>query len=555
MVEGPTQSEISSDLVSRESDLVPSASEIARQVATGERSAVDILEERLAHIEAVDRKLNALVVRRFEAARAEARAIDERRGRGAALGPLAGVPITVKECFYLAGTQTTIGIPHLAGSNATADGPLVTRLKAAGAVIVGKTNVPQLMVMYETDNPLYGRTCNPWDAERSPGGSSGGEAAIIAAGGAPLGLGNDLGGSIRQPAHACGIHGFKPNSGRLTNSGALGSLYGASAIQLQPGPLARHVEDLALAMRVLVGRVAARAASAASAAQPTSRESDAVPLAWPDPAGVQLSGLRIGYWTDDGYFSPASPALGRVVEDAARALRARGAAVERIEPPDVDEAMRLYFALAASDGGAAMRSLLGRGPVDPQVRRMLRLERLPRWARRIAAAWFERAGNPRLANIIRASGAISAAACWRLVNRRNEFNLRFLNRLIDGGFTAFLTPPHALPAMPHGTSLELMPAGSYALLPNLLDFPAGVVAASRVTAEETNVAAAGAALADACDRTARNSLRTAAGLPIGVQVVGVPWREDIVLAIMAALETHFRQQPDYPRQPPGLPRP
>ncbi len=495
------------------------------------------------------------MVRRFEAAQAEARAIDERRSRGAALGPLAGVPITVKECFHVAGTQTTIGIPHLAGSNATADGPLVARLKAAGAVIVGKTNVPQLMVMYETDNPLYGRTSNPWDVERSPGGSSGGEAAIIAAGGVPLGLGNDLGGSIRQPAHACGIHGFKPNSGRLTNSGALGSMYGASAIQLQPGPLARHVEDLALAMRVLVGRVAARSSSVASAAQPTSRESDAVPLAWPDPAAVQLSGLRIGYWTDDGYYSPASTALGRAVEDAAAALRLardrcrahRAAQCRRSDAAilcvggvrrrggDAQPA-RAWACRSASPADAAAGALaaLGAG----HCRRLVR------------AGWQSSASkhHPRV-------GAISAAACWRLVNRRNEFNLRFLNRLIDGGFTAFLTPPHALPAMPHGTSLELMPAGSYALLPNLLDFPAGVVAATRVAADETNVGAAGAALTDACDRTARQSLRTAAGLPIGVQVVGVPWREDIVLAIMAALETHFRQQPAYPRRPPELAQP
>ena len=129
--------------------------------------------------------------------------------------------------------------------------PLVARLRSAGAIVVGKTNVPQLMLLYETDNPVYGRTNNPWDAHRGCGGSSGGEAAIIAAGGVPLGLATDLGGSIRQPAHVCGIHGLKPSGGRLTCVGSASAFVGFDAMPIQPGPMARHVEDLALAMRVL----------------------------------------------------------------------------------------------------------------------------------------------------------------------------------------------------------------------------------------------------------------------------------------------------------------
>lgn len=284
---------------------------------------------------------------------------------------------------------------------------------------------------------------------------------------------------------------------------------------------------------------------------PTGRELDVVPLAWPDPAAVQIAGLRIGYWTDDGYFSPASPALGRAVEEAVAALRAHGAIVESLDPPDVDEAMRLYFSLAASDGGAAMRRMVGRGPTDPQIRRMLRLERLPRWAREIAGQWFQRLGNPRLANLVRVGGAISASDYWRLINARDQFISGFANRLSEGGFSAVLTPPHALPAMPHGTSLDLMPAGSYALLPNLLDFPAGVVAATCIAAGETTEAVDGLARGDACDRLARKTLRTATGLPVGVQVVALPWREDIVLAVMAALETHFRALANYPCKPPA----
>ena len=182
----------------------------------------------------------------------EARAIDDCRRRGEPLGPLAGVPITVKECFQLTGTPTTLGVRRRGESHetvplATTDGPLIARLRSAGAIVVGKTNVPQLMLLYETDNPVYGRTNNPWDMGRGSGGSSGGEAAIIAAGGVPLGLATDLGGSIRQPAHVCGIHGLKPSGGRLTCVGSSSAFTGFDAMPIQPGPMARHVEDLALA--------------------------------------------------------------------------------------------------------------------------------------------------------------------------------------------------------------------------------------------------------------------------------------------------------------------
>jgi len=159
-----------------------SAGALAASIARGDLSAVEAVEASIARIEAVNPRLNAVVVKRYEAARAEAQAADERRARGEALGPLHGVPITIKESFDLAGTPATYGLPSRAHILATADDPYVARLRAAGAIIVGKTNVPQLLLYIESDNPLYGRTNNPWNLERTPGGSSGGQAAIIAAG-------------------------------------------------------------------------------------------------------------------------------------------------------------------------------------------------------------------------------------------------------------------------------------------------------------------------------------------------------------------------------------
>src|SRR5690242_9828468 len=185
-----------------------SAGELAGLIARGEVSAVEAVEAHIERIEQVNAALNAVVVKRYDAARAEAREADERRARGEALGPLHGVPITIKESLDLVDTPSTFGLPSRASVLARQDDLYVARMRQAGAIILGKTNVAQLLYYIESDNPVYGRTNNPWNLDRSSGGSSGGQAAIIAAGGSPIGLGTDLGGSIRVPATFCGIAGL-----------------------------------------------------------------------------------------------------------------------------------------------------------------------------------------------------------------------------------------------------------------------------------------------------------------------------------------------------------
>ncbi len=204
-----------------------SAGEIARRIARREISAVEVARAFVARIEAVNPRLNAVVVSLFEHALQEAAAADDRQSRGEPLGPLHGVPITVKECFYVAGTPSTIGLTSPQFRQLIdKDGLSVARMRRAGAIVLGKTNLPQLMIWHESDNPVYGRTNNPWDLSRTCGGSTGGEAAIIAARGSPLGIGNDLGGSIRVPCHFCGIHGIRPTSLRMARSGSARTLRG-----------------------------------------------------------------------------------------------------------------------------------------------------------------------------------------------------------------------------------------------------------------------------------------------------------------------------------------
>ena len=510
------------------------AGEIADKIIAGEFSAREAVEAHIQRIEAVHPKLNALVVPLFDQARAEAVSADNARQQGKPAGLLHGVPITIKESFDVAGTATTMGLSERTDHKAIADGPLVARLRRAGAIILGKSNVPQLLMYAESDNPVYGRTNNPWNTERAPGGSSGGCAAIIAAGGSPLGMGSDIGGSIRNPAHACGIHGFKPTSGRLTMLGHAEIFPGQEAVLCQPGPLARNVADLVLAMNVL------------AAPGQEDFDSSIAPVPMGDPARIEIKNLRVAVYTDNGLMK-AAPALRRAVGEAAAALRERGVEVEEWTPPDVYEAWRIYLGLLFGDGAVSTRRLLGRSKRDWRLNRLVRTTALPKGLL-YASYWpLKLAGQVRTADVVRSLGALSADRYWEHVLKRKHYRARFLAELNSRRFDAIICPPDALPALRHGSSLYLSDALSYTSLYNLLGMPAGVVAATRVhEGEESDRAPS----IDIVESNARKVETGSAGLPVGVQVIARHWREDIVLALMAILEEHFKVQPSYPSRPP-----
>jgi fatty acid amide hydrolase len=502
------------------------ASEMARRIAAGDWSSAEVVEAHLRRLAAVNPRLNALAVPLFDQARADARRADEARQRGDRLGPLHGVPVTVKEMFDVAGTPTTAGLDALAVRRAAVDAPVVARLRRAGAVVLGKTNVPQAGMLYETDNPIYGRTDNPWRPDRSPGGSSGGEAALIAARGSPLGLGSDGGGSIRHPCHCCGVAGLKPTAGRLPFLGHwLPPNYRVS--WAQAGPMARDVADLGLALAALV--------------EPDGRP----PLR--DPGEVSLGGLRVGVYDDDGQFTPA-PALRRAVREAAAALRAAGAHVEDFRPPDVAEAERIYFGLFYADGLDGLRRMIGRGRCDWRVRRYLQLGAMPGLLRRLCGGLFGWLGRRCEATVFRwlSRRRLSPREQEGLVRDEAAYRARFLAALDARRLDALVSPPHGLPALKHG-DLHAGFAGSYARLYNLLGLLAGVVPATVVRPGEESDRSPSR---DPVLRSARAVEEGSAGLPVGVQVAARPWREDVALAVMAALERHSRARDDYPRSPP-----
>jgi fatty acid amide hydrolase len=507
-----------------------SAGELAAAIARGEVSASEAVEARIARIEQVNGALNAVVVKRYAEARAEAKAADEKRARGEPLGPLHGVPITIKECLDLTGTPSTFGLPSRASVLATQDDPWVARVRAAGAIILGKTNVSQLLLFHESDNPVYGRTNNPWNLERAPGGSSGGQAAIIAAGGAPLGLGTDIGGSIRVPATSCGVVGMKPTAGRTDDPGRYSVAIGQRAIVSQIGVLARTVDDAELGLRVMTE-------GGAPDGSPT------FPLG--DSAGVDVANLRVAYYTDDGTFTVA-PAVRRAVIEAAGALAGRGAQVTEWNPFQPERGADLFFGVLGADGGASERRMLGGDKRDPRIAQLLLLASAPRLVVASLVGGLRAGGQRRLAAIARNFGYHDTARYWRLVEEQMDYRRDFLRALDSdegGPFDVIVCPAFSLPALRHGASKDLVTAGGYAILYNVLGYPTGVVPVTRVREDEESQRKRSL---DALERAAQATERGSAGLPVGVQVVARPWQEHIAFAAMRAIEASLHGNADYP---------
>ena len=515
------------------------ATELAARIASGEVSSADAVASHVARIRAVDGALNAIVVERFDAALAEARAADDRRARGETLGPLHGVPITVKEQLDLTGTPSTFGVNSRANDRAERDDPYVARLRAAGAIVTAKTNVPQLLVYVETDNPLYGRTNNPWDVARSPGGSSGGESAIVAAGGSPLGLGTDIGGSLRSPAAACGIYSLKPTTGRCDDASRLATFAGQRVIVSQAGPLARSVADVALALEIVNG----------------GRDPDVLPpRPLRDPRGVDVRGLRVGYYERAGDLAP-SPALARAAREAAHGLERAGAHVVPFEPPHVAEAMDIFYGILSADGAAGAIELLGKDPRDPRVEALVSIASKPRAFVATLARVLALAGQHGLAAVVRNYGRTDTRHYWKLVEAAGAYRTVFagaMDRSPGGPLDLIVAPPCGLPALRHGAAADVLTAGAYAPLYNVLGYPCGTVPFTRVRAgEEARLRRS----RDGIEKAALANERGSRGLPVGVQIVGRPWREDVVLAAMAVLEAQAADRPDSPVTPVTPPAP
>ena len=455
--------------------LFPSAREIAAAIRRKEISPVEVARAHLERIERLNPKLNAFVDYQPEVVLAQARAAEKAIVRGDEVGPLHGVPISVKSAIDVAGHRCESGSRLREGYVAAADAPLVARLRAAGAVILGVTNTPELLMAWETDNLLYGRTNNPWDLTRTAGGSSGGEAAAIAAGLSAGGVGSDGGGSIRVPAHFCGICGLKPTPGLVPSTGHYPKAGGPFALIGVVGPMARTVEDVRTLLEVMAGwDDGDPCAAPVEVREIHERTVDAVP---------------IGFFADDGR-TPVTEETRSAVECAALMLTNGGFRVEPFRPSGLEEARELWWDFFGRAGGMILEPMLrGReSEVSPILREFM--------------GWTYAAETHTGETLLAAWLGRDAVREEILVQMRK--------------YPVLICPTAAIPAFRHGErewqvdgkTVKYLDAWSYCEWWNLLGFPAVVIPMGY--SEE--------------------------GLPIGVQIVGRPWEEELVLAVAAVLE-------------------
>jgi amidase len=380
-------------------------------------------------------------------------------------GPLSGVPFSIKDSIEVAGTVCSAGtLGYRNAPKSTRDATLVARLRVAGAIPVARTNLPDLLFAFESDNLLFGRTNNPYDHSRTSGGSSGGEAALIASCGSPFGLGSDAAGSVRLPAHYCGIASLKPTSGRLARTGHVPPAGGWIERLWQIGPMARHVEDLQALMPILLGGEA--------------EDHTVIPMPYSD---VPIGNLRIAYFTDNGFAKPDAETQA-VVREAGRAL----GAVER-RPQGIERSYEMEMMFLGADGGDGVREFLtsiGSHRTHPL---------LDGWLLKLEAFRTDVKG---------------LASYWTLIDQLRASMHAYLT-LND----VVLSPVSTSAAIPHGTSIDEknFKGFSYTMTHNLTGWPAAVVRCGT----------------------------SSAGLPIGVQIAGAPWREDIVLGVARRLEEIF----------------
>ena len=510
-----------------------SALELKASLDRGELSSVEVIRALAARNEAVDARVSGFVHRFFERALKEAAIADAARARGESLGPLHGLPLTLKENLDTEGVPSTLGFQSRLDQPAREDATVVRLARSAGAIILGKTNVPQtLLSPMETTNRIWGTTRNPWSASHAPGGSSGGEAAAIATGQSAFGIGTDVGGSIRIPAHFCGIAGLKPTWGRWSNRGSCSVIPGQETIRAQTGPLARTVSDLAFLLRAI----------------PTPAHSQLdpnvppVPLSNPDD--VDVSSLRIGYYEDDGILSPAS-SVRRAVRRAVKALERTDATVEPYLPRRAMETVLLMFSVLSSDGGASVEALLDGESVIEPLRMTRRIARLDGRVRKALSRGARAMGEERLSAVLNRLGRKSIEEYWALTAKRAAFRSSELESWDEQKLDAVVCPVHVTPAVPRGESKDFTLSFCYVARYNVLDFPAGVVPVCRVRADETKREESG----DLFERRAASVEARSEGLPVGVQVIARPYREDIALAVMKAIENDVRQEKDFPWTP------
>jgi amidase len=470
-----------------------SATDLLATLDARQMSSVELVDFSIARIEALDPRINAVVVRDFDRARVTAREADAARARGE-LRPLLGLPMTVKESFNVTGMQTTWGLPNAKGWQPTEDAVAVARLKNAGAIIIGKTNIPRMLADFQSFNDVYGTTNNPWNLARTAGGSSGGSAAALAAGFISLELGSDFGGSIRVPASYCGVYGHKPTHGLVPLRGQapprVRSLPGWSDLAVA-GPMARDAGDLMLELNVVAG--------------PDISEAKAYRLALPPPRHGEIRNYRI-VLIDQHPLIPTADAVRSALDRLGSQLEKAGCKVERsgARIPDLAQSAQLYAILQnAWDGRNA----------DPETYSRLQAE-----ASSIPADTTD-------LGALRKRSAVSTFRDWSKAHQK-RIEMQQQWREAFRQFDVVICPVHPVPAWPHDHSPD-RPARSLN------------VDGKGYPWMDTLRAWGGVATVPGLPATAAPIGLSDDGMPIGVQIIGPEYEDGTSIQFATLMAREF----------------
>ncbi|KAH9855606.1 amidase signature enzyme [Lenzites betulinus] len=444
-----------------------------------------------------------------------------------AQGPLAGMPVSVKDTVAFAGEDACIGYSAWVGRPMARDAALVRLLKDAGAVPFVKTNVPITLLSFESANDVFGTTTNPHNSAYSPGGSTGGEAALLAYGGSRLGIGTDVAGSVRAPAHFSGVYTIKASSFRFLKTGNSTSMPGQEGIPAVYSPMTRTLEDLEMFWKAIVGM------------KPWEYDHSCVPIPWREVDLVSGKPIRWAVMWDDGVVAP-SPACRRALETVVSELKSRGHEVVELDPPSPYEGFKIGAQILFAEGGKLSTKPIRWGETnDPGVVQARVAFALPRFVKHLYA-WYLRhiKRDEQYAGIVEACTYKDIEQYLALVAKREGYREQWHHKLKDEAIDFVLTVPNALPATPHRGMKTGFKGCGYTFLFNILDYSAGVLPVTHVDKELDAFDAKAFKPRNAIERDMYKMYDATKmhGLPVGVQIVGKKWEEEKVLEGMKLVE-------------------
>ncbi|KAH9924161.1 amidase signature enzyme [Fomitopsis serialis] len=446
-------------------------------------------------------------------------------------GPLAGMPVSLKDEHAIEGFDATVGYSAWVGKKMKKDSALVRLLRAAGAVPYVKTNVPITMLSFECANEVFGTTTNPHGKDFAPGGSSGGEAALLACGGSRIGVGSDVAGSVRIPSHYSGTYTIKSSSYRFLKSGnAHSSIPGEEGVPVSLSPMTRTLEDLETFWKAVMSM------------KPWEYDHAVLPIPWRDLDLSNQKGLRWGVMWDDGVAAP-SPACHRALHTVAKTLEARGHKVISITPPSPYEGLKLAALLLMADGCKCCIEPIRTGEFnDPGVVEALAMFRTPRIIKKLYA-WYLRyiKRDPLYADLVEVWSEKTVPEYLALVSQREAYRERWYEFMNEQDLDFVLTVPNSLPAVPHGGMKEGWKACGYTFLWNLLDYTAGIMPVTHVDRVRDALGAFKPRNAIEAGQYRMYNADKMHGLPVGVQVVGRRLQEEKVLEGMKIIQNLLRE--------------